>query len=89
MNKPQPKGDVMESVLHVDPTASDRAKRLNMVALDLAIQRHEKMLKDLAASVQLMTNMVGTLQNQFDEFNRQRVLELQKLLNGGPTERGD
>lgn len=88
----KPKTDVMESSL-VDEsppeTAEGRAQRLNHVALDLALQRHEKMLLDMQRNVSFMINAFETLQNRFTEFERQRVVELQGLLKGGPTQRGD
>jgi len=61
----------------------DRTATIAGISAELQIQsqRMEKLFEELHRT----QNLYQTLLNRFEQFERQRVKELQKLLNGGPT----
>ena len=65
--------------------ARNAAARKNVQALSLTVEFQAKQIEELEIRLRALTNNLGTLQIQFEQFQQQRVRELQARVNGGPT----
>ena len=65
--------------------ARNVATRKNVQALSLTVEFQAKQIEELEIKVRALSNNLGTLQLQFEQFQQQRVRELQARVNGGPT----
>ena len=65
--------------------ARNAAARKNVQALSITVEFQAKQIEELEIRLRALTNNLGTLQLQFEQFQQQRVRELQARVNGGPT----
>ena len=70
--------------------ASQGNARQRKATIDGVMRRQEELEQKLANAHEQMRRLIGmyqTLQAQFDQFQRQRVIELNSLVTGGPTQK--
>lgn len=62
-----------------------RDKTATMAGVSITLQIHEQRFKDLYDKLRNMENYCRTLEKRMEDFQKQRGIELQARVNGGPT----
>jgi septation ring formation regulator EzrA len=61
----------------------------NWLAVKLTLEEQEKRFHAFEKQIEQVRNLVMNLQTQFQQFQVQRVTELQNMVNHGPTQRDE